>query len=268
MTTIQVPAHLPVKALSHSSITLFLKCPEKWRRRYIDGEYEPTNGKMLAGSAAGAAEGRNYQQKIATGEDLAIDDVLDCFSDEWSLKTEQEEIEWGEDKPGEVKDSTVLALRDYHHTIAPAFHPVAVERPFTLRFPDTDWSVTGYLDLEDASGAVADMKVKGKSLSQKDADTDMQPGMYLLGRRTEGNPATRFDFHVMNRGVKTPYAKVISTERTDAQLDALLHRIAGVAAEINWRAENDHWGYAVPGAWWCAQNTCGYWQSCPMGGAR
>lgn len=265
---LEIPRHLPVKHLSVTSIGTYLKCPERWRRRYLENEYEPSSGKMLAGKAVGAAEAAHYQTQIDTGTGLALSDVLDAFTDEWQLAADTTEVDWGEDKPTEIKDSARVALERYHLDVAPEIQPTSVERPFTLRFPDTDWTVTGYLDLEEADDVVSDLKVKGKSISQADADSDMQPTTYMLARRTEGRPASEFHFHLLNRGVKAPYAKVIPTQRTDAQLDAHLRRIVGVAAEIAWRAENEHWQGAVPGSWWCSQKMCGFWESCPMGGAR
>src|SRR5690606_12595934 len=121
--------------------------------------------------------------------------------------------------------------------------------------------------LELADGVVADRKVRGRRLSKADADTDLQASMYLLARRSEGEPASRFDFHTMVR-TKQPQVEVVPTVRTDAQLDRLTDRILAVAAEIAWRCEYDVWQGAVPGSWWCSERFCGYWHACPMGGAR
>lgn len=265
---IEPPAVLPgVGSLSLSSFNLAKKCPLKWKRRYLDGEYEPPTGKMLLGSAVGAAEAVNFQEKITSQQDLPLDDVLDCFSDEWGERIDREEVDWQDDKPGDLKDSGAAALKAYHETIAPTVQPVSVERPFVLRFPDVDWTFKGFLDLEDADGSVCDLKVKAKKLSPADAASDPQPTSYLLARRTEGKPAAEFRYHTMVR-TKTPYAEVVVAQRTDAQLNAFVHRIYAVAAELAWRAEYDIWEGAVPGAWWCSEKSCGYWASCPMGGAK
>lgn len=260
------PTTLPgVTSLSLSSFNLAKKCPLKWKRRYLDNEYEPPSGKMLLGSAVGAAESANYQAKITSEVDLPLDDVLDCFSDEWEERIEREDVDFEGDAPGDLKDSGAKALSAYHTQIAPAIQPVAVERPFLLRFPGVDWTFKGFLDLEEANGTVSDLKVKAKKLSIIDARVDPQPTSYMLARRTEGQPATGFNFHTMVR-TKTPYAEVVSTERTDRELDTFVTRIFAVAAELAWRAEHDVWEGAPPGAWWCSEKMCGYWHTCPMGG--
>lgn len=261
------PAELPVDRLSVTSLSMLARCPEKWHRRYILREYEPVNGKMLLGSAVGASEGQHYSRVIETGEGLSLEAVVDEFVAEWEDRIGREEVDWGEDKPGELKDSGVAAITAYHTTVAPLVVPASVEREFNLTWPGLDWSFTGFLDLEEADGTVADLKVRGKKLLRAEADVDLQPASYLYARRAEGNPAPRFDFHTMVR-TKRPYAEVVSTGRTDRQLDAFADRVFLAASEIHWRASNDAWSGAAPGSWWCGEKFCGYWPTCPFGGAR
>lgn len=270
MATLEIPTRLPVEHLSVSSIRLYLQCPEKWRRRYILREYEPPTGPMILGSSVGAAAAQADHAQIDTGERLPVDDVVDLFADEWEDRVQRKEVDWRDDKPGQLKDAGIAVVRTYEQEVGPQLKPVSVERQFTLDFDGVDWSVIGYVDLEleGAEGVVvADRKVRGRKLSAADAATDIQPTMYLLAKRAEGQPAPRFDFHTMVR-TKTPTVEIVSTKRTDRQLDHFAGRILTVAAEINWRLEHDVWQGAVPGSWWCSQRSCGYWHACPMGGAR
>lgn len=270
------PALTGMKHLSNSSLTSYWKCPERWMRRYILGEYEPASGAMIAGRAADAAETENYGLKLESKRDLELEHVLDLYSDEFEHEVERGDsgagIDWHDEKPGKVKDSGAGALSLYHRTVAPQISPLSVQRRFSIRFEGMRWDFTGYLDLEyrpaprRRKGApVADLKLKGKRLSPADADADPQVDSYLAARRAEGNPAKRFDFHVMAR-TKEPTVELISTTRTDAQLDAFLGRIFYAAGEIAWRTEYEAWGYAPPGAWWCAERWCGFWKDCPGGG--
>lgn len=267
---LEIPRTLPVSSLSVSSINQFIRCPEKWRRRYIEGAYEPVGGAAVIGSAVGAAEGRNYQDKIASGEDLPEQDVLDIYADEFDLKAESEQITWGDDKPGKLKDLGAKVLPVYHRLIAPTVKPKAVERQFQLTFEDADWTFKGYIDVEETDDTVRDLKVKARGMSQADADSDLQATSYLLAKRSEGHPAPRFVFDQMVK-VQAPEAKHVQpmpTTRTDAQLDAFVGRVYGIAAEIHWRLETDNWAGAAPGTWWCTAKWCGFHSTCPMGGAR
>lgn len=267
MTALEIPTKLPVDHLSVSSVNAYLKCPLKWKRRYIDRAYEPPAGPMILGSSVGAAEAHAYQEQIDTGQRPATEAVLDLFADEWEDRTSREEIAWEGVKPGELKDAGVAVVKAYDRTIAPSVVPTHVEREFVLDLGGVDWTFTGYFDLEQEDGAVVDLKVRGRKLGLGDAAVDLQPTAYLLARRAEGSPAPVFNFHTMVR-TKNPYAEIVPTVRTDRQLDAFVDRLYGIAAEMQWRLENDIWQGAVPGSWWCSERFCGYWDECPLGGAR
>jgi len=269
-TQLDIPRTLPADLhhLSASSISEFWRCPELWYRKRILRDYvPPASGAMVLGSAVSAAETGSYQHQVDEGERLPTEDTLDLFADEWEERTQREEIDWRDDEPGKLKDHGVKAVQIYDQTIAPNVTAVSTERPFSVSIDGVDWTYDGYLDLEEADGAVSDLKVKGKKLGQGDADSDIQPTSYLLARRAEGNPAPGFRFHTMVR-TKVPYAEVVETERTDAQLDTLVESILSTAAEINWRLETDNWRGAVPGSWWCGEKWCGLYPTCRFGGAK
>lgn len=259
MSAVEAPTALPVDHLSLSSIQLFERCPEKWRRRYLEREYEPPNGKMILGSAISAAEVQSYGQKIEDGEGYTFEQVSDEFDSEWNERIEREEVDWGIDNPGELKDSGVAALEAYHRIIVPEVVPVTVEREFSLSWPGMEWSVLGYIDVEDADGQVRDMKVRGRRLTQKDADNDLQPTLYLAARRAEAAPSPSFVFDTMVRSSR-PYAEPVTTLRTEAQLDFMANRIFQTAIEIEWRTLTGNWTGAAPGTWFC--QTCSYYD-CP-----
>ena len=265
LSELEIPRTLPVDYLSASSIQTFLFCPEKWRRKYIAREYEPPSGNMVLGSAVHAAEAHADSVQIETGERPGSELVQDLFSDEWEDRTSREEVDYGFAKPGELKDSGVRVIRVYDEQIAPKLEPVSVEREIHLDLAHVDWGFRGYLDLEEADGALVDRKVRGTKMSKQAAGTQLAVAPYMLARRAEGNPASVFRFHTFVR-TKTPYAEIVPTTRTDAQLDAFVDRLYRVGAEIAWRVEHDVWGYAPPDAWWCTG--CGYSATCPGGSLR
>lgn len=259
---------LPVDHLSLSSIRTLRQCPERWRRRYVERDYEPPNGPMTIGKAAGAAEAQSDHTWIESGEPLETEQVLDAFSDEWDLAA-TDEVDWQGQKPAALKDSGAAALKAYHRDVRPGMAaPVEAERECRVDVETEDGDEVeflAYLDVETEDGIVIDRKVTGRKWSQGQADSDPQPSAYLMARRAEGNPARGFAFHTMVR-TKTPYAEPLETDRTDDELDLFLAKIVGAADEIAWRTENDQWSYAPEGAWWCTSNGCGYWDSCPAGG--
>jgi hypothetical protein len=260
---IEPPPKLPVDHLSVSSINLWLKCPLRWKRRYIDVEYEPSSASLVAGSAAHKAESTNYQQKIETAADLPADDVLDVYSDQFDYASESREVNWGDEKRGVVKDDGALTVRRYHRDIAPTIQPMRVERQFKLGFPHVDWGFTGYFDLE-TPRSVEDLKMRRSRMQAKDADRDLQPSAYLLARRAEKDPALLFVFHILVR-VKEPYAELVPTRRSDRQLDIFVQRLYSIAAQMDWCYQRDHWPPAPPNSWWCSRKWCGYYDTCIYG---
>lgn len=254
------PVQLPVDYLSWSSLRTFMMCPEKWRRRYIDKELEPPSGKMVLGSAGGAALAQHYGHQMETGEGISTEQLLDEFSAEWDERTGREEVDYEGDAPGALKDSGAGALRVYHRRIAPQVTPVSVEREFELSWPGVGWALTGFLDLEDAAGDVHDYKMTAKRITPAAANADLQATIYLGARRAEGNPAGRLWFDTLLRQVQ-PKADSVPTERSDVELDALSDRIFNIAREIDWRCQTGVWSGAAPGTWFCG---CCRYHDCPL----
>jgi hypothetical protein len=262
-----------VRALSVHSIRLLRKCPEKWRRWYIEGQREPTGGAQLVGSAVHAAElHQGLGRKILEGTLPSTADVLDAYTDEFKLGRERSEVDWQGERPGRLKDQGGAVLAAYHDTVAPRLRPVAVERGFWVDVPGVDWGFRGYIDLEEPYD-VSDLKVRGPTvghLSKGDAAGDLQATGELFAKRVEGAPARRFRFHSLLRGRAEPRVgdlAITDTTRTRAELDAFLDTLYRAAAEIHWRVSYDVWEGAPEGAWWCSQRYCGFWGSCRYGGA-
>lgn len=257
--TIEPPSSLPVDYLSVSSLNLFTRCPMAWKLRYIDKVSEPPSGKMTRGGAAGAALAQHYGTQIETGAGLSLADLLDEYCAEFDGRCDREDVVWGTDSAGALKDSGAAALALYHQTIAPTIIPSTVEREFALAWENAPFTLTGYLDLETVDGAVVDFKLGGQRMTGDKAAAELQPTVYLAARRAEGNPATGFEYHAM-AATKKPTAEVVPAPRTERQLDVLTHRVFSIARAMQWRWVNDCWAGASPDAAWlcgsCSASDC------------
>jgi PD-(D/E)XK nuclease superfamily len=269
------PARLPLRSdgsrlmtLSVSSLRLFWRCPERWRRRYLAREPEPRSGAMIAGAAAGAVATAWYAARMR-GVALSAADADDLVKAEFAERAGQPRVDFGHDTPVALRDQARKALRCYLRKLAPTVRPRAVERKLELRFDRAEWSFVGYVDLEDERGHVIDLKLVARHLGQAAADRDPQAAGYLLARRLEGRPAPRFEFHSIRRGVVRTGERCLSipTSRTDAQLDAFAGRIAQTARAIERCARSGDWPLASPDGWWCGPGQCRHWLSCPAGAA-
>lgn len=269
----KLPVTLPVEHLSCSSVNLYLKCPLRWKRKYIDGKTESISPAALLGGAVGAAEKDSYQRQIEGGASFTTSEVLDTFSDAFELRRAKEgdNVRWEDEKPAKVKDSGAQILEVYHRIVAPTVKPIAVERGFAIVIEGVEWVITGYMDLE-CEDEIPDLKVRspGKGvITAEEALAELQPGTYLAARRAEGDPAKGgFVYHNLLRGDDPSPRNVVVTPtlRTNDQLDDVLDLYMRVAAEIAWRTEYDVWAGAARGAWWCSKKWCDFWSHCEFGG--
>jgi hypothetical protein len=264
------PDGRPLRHLSKSSLELFKKCPEAWKRRYLDGVREPGSVAMAAGSALSSALAAYFQGAIdghrpSPGE---VDDRL-----VWALARELERAEprEGEDA-GHAREGARDALRAYLDDVAPSVRPLATERRAEVRFPAAEWSLVAYLDLETEDAAVVDYKLAkpgGQHVSAQRAANDLQKRLYLLCRLREGAPAERFEWHsgLSHEPSSGERWRVIEGRASEHELRNFEAEVAQLARRIVRCAETGDWGYSAP-AWWCAEPTCVHWPSCPGGGLR
>jgi|SRR5215218_4585919 len=175
--------------------------------------------------------------------------------------------DFGQDDPDDLREQSREALRGYLEQLAPSVRPVSAERRFELRFDGAEWSIVGYLDIEDQSGDTVDVKIGAKHVSEARAERDPQPTVYGLACRTEGRPAGRFLFHSIRRGPIRSGERclVVPAPRSAAQLVAMESRIAQTARQIARCVETGDWPLSSPDGWWCAPGQCRHWRDCPAG---
>lgn len=122
---------LPKPSLSFSQVSSYLKCPDQYRRSYVDGVKTPPGVALVEGSAAHAGVEENNLHKMKTGKDLPVKNVVEAAS-EYFLGHQGEIEDWSE---GEDKADTDTVLRRakgylgaYMKGTAPAITPVAAEQ--------------------------------------------------------------------------------------------------------------------------------------------
>jgi CRISPR/Cas system-associated exonuclease Cas4 (RecB family) len=129
--------------LSASSVTTYLRCGTQWWFQYVEGVQAPPSLRAIRGIAAHAAVEVDMRQKMLTGIDLSVDDMLDAYATSWSAETVDG---WSSDEvPGVVKDKGVELVRLYHRVVAPKIQPIMVEEP--IQFTINDQIYSGQIDL-------------------------------------------------------------------------------------------------------------------------
>ena len=131
--------------LSASSVTTYLRCGTQWWFAYVVGVKSPPSLRAIRGIAAHAAVEMDMRQKMITGIDVPVDDMLDAYDSSWVAET-VDGFAVGEDEdPGVVKDKGVELVRLYHKVVAPTIQPIMVEEP--IQFAINGQAFSGQIDL-------------------------------------------------------------------------------------------------------------------------
>lgn len=112
--------------LSPSQVKTFLGCSARWYFKYFVGLPEPKTGSLALGTAVHQALGKNFQQKIASREDLPVEEVEQAFGEAFNEAAEVTEFREDED-PVELKAVGARLTEKYMKECAPSVQPRMVE---------------------------------------------------------------------------------------------------------------------------------------------
>lgn len=247
---------MQIDHLSATAINMYLRCPQQYYFRYCEGMKSPPGAALTLGLSFHRGTAKNYEQKIETHEDLPIDDVLDVFSTQFDAGAH--DTVWVEnEKPGDIKDSGIVTLKEYQRVLAPTVQPVAVEQKFNLSFKKKDYKFVGYVDLVDDQDVIIETKTTGKKPAEPKFDHTLQLTAYATGYRAtkkKKETGVRIDYAV-NKA--KPEVVSYPLEIGDGQIEFLWKLVARVAHGI----ESELW---IPnrGSFLCSHRWCGYADRC------
>lgn len=254
--------------LSPTQLDMYARCPEAYRRRYIEKEVIAPGFAMLRGTGVHAGAEHNFEQKIESHEDLPASDIIgaavagfeEAVAGGYSL-TDDEAGKNVRDVIGEQKDVVVDMATLHAAEQAPDYQPVAVEQYVRLELPDHPRDLVGVIDLMDDQDRVIDFKTAGRKKSQTDADTSTQLTVYAAAhKRLTGRDATEVRLDTVVKTKTKTTRDVVSSTRGAADFNALANRVNVITYAI----ESGTFTPATPGTWWCSQKFCGYWDTCPF----
>ncbi len=250
---------------SHTQIDMFCKCPEAWRRRYIEGERIPPGIAMLKGTGFHAGAQENFQQKIESHVDLPPNQIVDAavaacmtgFASEVSLTKEEASRGLRAVAANAIDD--LVDLVDCHaHQQAPDYQPIMVEQRVRIEL-DGPRDLLAVIDLGDDEDRVTDFKTSRKRKTQNDADNTTQLTIYDTAFRVAtGRPATELRLDTIVQTKTTTKRYLLSTQRGPRDFGALAQRINAMHAAIE--AGTFHPASGL--GWWCSPKWCGYHSTC------
>jgi hypothetical protein len=265
-TTLSTPP--PTKPyVSATQLEMLAKCPEQYRRRYIERDVIPPGFAIVVGSALHTGAETNFKQKLETRRDLPKSQIVEAAVAGFEAQlaggialTDEEASRGLKIVTGEAKDNLVEIAEVHADWQAPEYQPVMVEQTVRIELPGKH-DLLGVIDLVDERKIVTDFKTAKKKKSQDDADSSIQLSVYHAAYQalTGEEPAeVRLDT-IVKQKTKTE-RQVVSSERTPDDMQALANRI-NVASQV---IQLGVFAPATPGAWWCGPKWCGYWSTCPF----
>lgn len=251
--------------LSATQMELYSKCPEAYRRRYIEGEKIPPGVAMLKGTGLHRGAETNFRQKIESHRDLPTSDIVDAavaaFEGElargFQLDKDEESI-GAENVIGDAKDD-VADMAEFHaKKQAPDYQPVRVEETVRIELPGPR-DLLAVIDLGDDQGRVVDFKTAKKSKGQGDADDSVQLTVYAAAHQAlTGEPPALVRLDTIVQTSKETKRQILDSTRGPADIESLAHRINSISAAV----DAGVFPPTTPGAWWCGSKWCGYHATC------
>ena len=253
-----------LSSLHQSHMGMWSRCPEQFRRRYMEGEIMPPGiaARIGTGLHKGAEVGN--LAKMA-GKEEPKDVVIDAAVDGYKKACRDGVFFSPEEAPSAPRqindgvDTTAKLAGLLHHSVLPKINPVAVEEHLVL---DAGLGIpfVGTVDWRDADpNRWGDFKTAARAWSTGKADSEIQPTLYprLIEAHTGVLP-TELEYHILTK-TKEPKHQIVKTRRTDDDWRILLLRarmmLRQIAAGI--------FPPAGPGHWICSSKWCGYFWSCP-----
>jgi len=226
--------------LSISQARMYMRCPLQYYFRYCLGLKIPPTGAMTLGRTVHETLETNFVQKVDTRTDLGLDEMVDTFSDRWSLNIP--DTQWQEmDSPGQLKDDGVGLVETYHVDVSPMIQPAEVELEFLVE-TSASRPLMGRIDLVDEHTTIIDHKITRRSLPVEAVQTDIQLTGYSYAWRAlhpfEEERGVRLDVLVRTR---EPKVQTLEGRRSQGDLDRflrILERVEqGIGHEIFYPSE-------------------------------
>ncbi len=212
-----------MKSLSHTSITLYLDCPQGFKLHYLDHHPDRPTPPLNKGSAVHAALEDFYKDRLSGPPPLphVLDAFDGAFDDDAYLTFEEREDAYA--------DGTYM-VQQFYEKNAPAFKPaMAVEQ--RLRFEVDGVKVMAVIDRIDklANGRVRIVDYKtGQMLTREQAEESPQLSLYQIAVEDQlGLQVESLElYHVPSQ---TP---IIVPRRTEEQLGLARERVREVVRGV------------------------------------
>lgn len=251
---------------SHIRSTFYntwLRCPEQFRRRYIEGDILPPGIAAHVGSGLHGAAELNFTEKLITGEDQPKSILQDAAATAYRARLDRDGVfVCHAEMPSLQKDlaaglDMAVKLVDPFFEFAPEIQPSLVEHKSSIDVEGLP-RITGTVDLYTVDKRLSDLKTAKRTWSQQQADTTTQLTIYReFVKRELGTPPDTYTIDCFVK-TKTPKYESVKTVRNDEDFEVLANKMRLMMRMVN----AGIFPPADPGSWVCSPRFCGYYLTC------
>jgi hypothetical protein len=250
--------------ISQSSFGMFLRCPQQFERRYVNGEIIPPGIAARRGSATHKAAQINHEQKLTSKKDLPTDALQDAARDHYVKLVKEEGVFIPKDRVSEKNallagglDAATRLTKLYHEALAPSIQPALVEQKLSI---DAGLSlpIAGIVDVLTDTNWLPDLKTADKSKGASEAENSLQLTFYagIVANHT-GKWPEKISLEILVNN-KEPKLQSLPTTRGPDDWANLMLRLQLFCAQL----EIGIFPPCDPGAWICSPQWCGYFWTC------
>lgn len=241
--------------LSYSSISMYLDCPEAWRRKYIAQEPTRKSSALAFGSAFHGTIERLIQN-ISPVNEVWKEEFNKAFGDDIALDSDEtREQHYNE-------GIRLLSNPDVQQTIT-NIRPkcddagTMIERKVELCVPGVPIPVIGYIDIILDDGTPADFKTSARSWTQDQANNSLQTLFYIAALNQAGFEVNWRFKHFIFVKTKTPQAQTLEHSHKPGELFFLFELIRRV-----WQGIKGEYYPLNPTTWRCGEKYCDFYANC------
>lgn len=246
-----------INHLSYSSISLFLDCPEAWRRKYIAQEKTKSNTALAFGSAFHGTVERIIQSNAqANWQGIWREEFKKSFTDDITLEQnetlEQHYNEGIRMLNNKEIQNTIAQIRPRHDESG-----AMIERMVELHVPNVPIPIIGYIDIILEDGTLGDFKTSERSWTQEKASSSLQPLFYLAALNQKGFEVNWYFRHYVFVKTKTPQIQIIDHRHKPGEIFFMFETIKRI-----WDGIRKEYFPLNPTTWRCSQKYCDFYADC------
>ncbi len=245
-----------VEHLSYSSISMYLDCPESWRRKYIQQEPTKKTSSLAFGSAFHGTVERMIQNTQCDWQSIWKEEFNKAFTEDTHLDADETpEQHYNEGlrilSNNEVQ-SAITAIKPRRDDAG-----AMIERKVELRVPGVPVPVIGYIDVVLEDGTPADFKTSARSWTQDQANNSLQTLFYIAALNQAGFEVNWRFKHFVFVKTKTPQVQVLEHSHKPGELFFLFETIKRV-----WEGISKEYFPLNPTTWRCSEKYCDFYANC------